>query len=472
MLSSMDKSGEVTRTSAEAQRALNAGDTERARALFEQAGERLEAAIVNTRKQGEKHLARFLAATQYYKGGHYGKALELCRRAQADLLPAEVRPLYPQFFSDVRDRSSQDYTARVRKALSGHWRKREFQRVLEVLQEHPYVFPRGGMAFLRAVCCEHLHDYHAAAVFYADALRHSRPDPDLVFTSVAYPLTLAQQGNVPEAWQYIEHQLREIPHAVTFINASLLRFRQASATTSGQERRHLSEEQIRFVEEAWSRFQGLPPDQRSHPSMREFMTLGFEAAAFGLLRLEHGERALEVCQTALELDPSSPSPWTVRGIITYPEPRAVADFQEAVRLGEQSYYPYYFLAHTALMQNRFEECEEWCRQALRHRPSRAIEAQLWEWVAISRAQQGATRREVGELFERAQGLDPENQRIRHNRAVFEGSKAAPASPTGYDWDRGSPERSGDLYLSQEEGRLAGQRNQVDWAERELAAVGA
>ena len=56
---------------------MGLGDTDRARACYLEAGKLIEASIANERKQSEKHLLRFLAASQYYHGGHYEKALAL-----------------------------------------------------------------------------------------------------------------------------------------------------------------------------------------------------------------------------------------------------------------------------------------------------------------------------------------------------------------------------------------------------------
>jgi tetratricopeptide (TPR) repeat protein len=471
VVSGVPLTGAATRAAAEAQAALSAGETVRAGARFEEAGKQLEAGITNARKQPDKQLARFLAATQYYKGGHYPKALALCRKIQADLLPAAVRPLYPRFRKDVEVRAAPDYQSRMRQTLLRHWLRQEYQSVLDLLQEHPYILPQGRMAFVRAVSCEDLKDYRAAAVFFADALRSTPQDPQLILTAAAYPLALVHEGRLSEAWTYLEHQLRLIPHAVTFVNACLVRYHQASGAATEEERRRLSEEQVRYFEEAWSRYQTLPPEQQNDQNSQHFMALGFEAAAFGLLRLGRRECARAVCNTAVEFSPSSPGPRTVRGLVTYPEPTAIDDFREAIRLGEESYYPSYFLAHAALVRGQFVEAEAWCQRALQQRPPRETEVQLFEWMALCRAQAGAPREQVRELFGKAQQLDPEDPRIRHNRDVFEVSIANGASAPVDQWNIGEIKDPGDRHLSQEEERLAGRNGLVDLAQRELATAG-
>jgi hypothetical protein len=56
----------------------------------------------------------FLAASQYYRGGHYQKALALARKVQQRMLPDEVARLFPAFWRDVQDRASPDYPTRSR----------------------------------------------------------------------------------------------------------------------------------------------------------------------------------------------------------------------------------------------------------------------------------------------------------------------------------------------------------------------
>jgi tetratricopeptide (TPR) repeat protein len=383
--SALDTSGEATRLTADAQVALNVGDTARAGVRFEEAGKLLERKADSTRKSADKHLLRFLAATQYYKGGHYAKAQKLCRHIQANLLPGEVRPLYTPFLADVRGRAVPEYAARVRTTLLRNWTGKDYGAVLDLFREHPYVLAPVEMAFIRAVCCERLKDYMAAAAFFARAIEGAQDLPGLVLGAAAFPLTLSGEGRPQEAWQYVECQLKAINHPIIFAVASLVRFHQASVAATQEERRRLSEEQAGLFGEAKARYETLPPDQQKDSDYKDLITLCFGAAAFGLLRLGQQERVREVCDAAVSFNPSSPGVWTVRGMIAYPGASAVEDCQEAVRRGESSYQPYYFLAHNALVNGQFAEVASWCAEALRRRPSPAIATQLAEWAGLARS---------------------------------------------------------------------------------------
>jgi tetratricopeptide (TPR) repeat protein len=177
VIAEVNQAGVATRVAAEAQAALNAGDTERARAGFEEAARQLEAGIREARSQSEKHLLRFLAATHYYKGGRYAKALALGRRVRPNLLPSNVRSVCRQFVRDAEERAAGDYEVKVRQALLKRWEQEDYAGVLGVLQEHPFVLPAGDLAFLRGTCCEALGDHQAALLFCADARKTGSVDP-------------------------------------------------------------------------------------------------------------------------------------------------------------------------------------------------------------------------------------------------------------------------------------------------------
>lgn len=303
----------ASQIAAKGQAALNEGDTARAQSLFREAAEELEQQISGVRKQSDKHMLRFLAASQYYHGGLYTDAQRLCRRIQTSLLPTEVRPIFQKFSRDVNDRADPRYTEGIRAALLRHIQ--EPQGILDLLQAHPYVLSPADLALMRASSCEQIKDYRAAALFSADVIRFAPETPELLFHTLALPIVLTHEGKLDEAWEYVTHQLQAIPHALTYVNASLVRGHQARLAVSNEERKALSREQIRFFEDAWHRFQLLPSNIQAHSGIREYMVLGFEAAAFGYLRLNQPEKARELCDRIVALFPNVPDPLKIRDLV-------------------------------------------------------------------------------------------------------------------------------------------------------------
>jgi hypothetical protein len=162
------------------------------------------------------------------------------------------------------------------------------------------------MAFLRAYCCEHLKNYRAAALFYGDAIKFNPDDPNIAFAAAVYPLALIESDHLSEAWEYVLHQLAVIPHAASNIIASLICYHQASRTTSDEDRKMLSRKQIRYCSVAWESYQKMPPRHQKHQELRDFMTLGLEAAVFGWMRLGEVEQANDAAKRAGEFNPASP----------------------------------------------------------------------------------------------------------------------------------------------------------------------
>jgi hypothetical protein len=125
----VDIDGSARHTSAEGQMALATGDTALAQEKFAAAGDILLRNVGAVYKAMEKHLLRFLAATQFYKGGHYQRALELVEKIQARLLPKNVHDLLPPFLRDAKQRSLPGYAAGIRteahSTLGGETAKRD-----------------------------------------------------------------------------------------------------------------------------------------------------------------------------------------------------------------------------------------------------------------------------------------------------------------------------------------------------------
>src|SRR5439155_11363147 len=153
--------------------------------------------------------------------------------------------------------------------------------------------------------------------------------------------------------------------------------------------------------------------------------LSLEAAALGMWRLGDESGAQRLAERFVGFAPTSYAPRTVRGVVTYPSDKAVQDFWDAIKLGDPSCYPYYYLAYEALTRKDFANAAARSEEALQHEPSNTIRAQLLEWLAIARSYLGNDPKEIERLFVKAQELDPGNTRIEHNAAVFQSASAAP-----------------------------------------------
>jgi tetratricopeptide (TPR) repeat protein len=148
------------------------------------------------------------------------------------------------------------------------------------------------------------------------------------------------------------------------------------------------------------------------------MTLSLLALAHD--RIGDTKSAVNYFSEAIRTDPTDDALLIARGLILYGNAgSAVSDFEEAVKLGSPVVWPYYFLAHHYLSNNRLEECRSMCeRGLLKQAPDRA-KSQLYDWLGISQAELNYPAPAVRASFESAIRLDPTNERARENLSTFE-----------------------------------------------------
>jgi tetratricopeptide (TPR) repeat protein len=433
MTPATDQTDPATLAAAEGQAALGRGETATARAKFVEAGEILLKEIGGTRSQADKSTLRFLAATQFYKGGEYGRAQELARKVDAPLLPAKTRDLFPKFQRDVSTRSSQDYRTRMRGKFVNLWQEGKYRQVLDLLKDHPYVYDPGPLTFLRAVLCEDLGLWKAAAGFHAKAIPLAKDGNEFMLMAVGCALAMPGQGRVGEAWEYIHHLREAMPNVVTNLTAGIVTFFRA-AKASGNDRLAIHREQLTYFDEGWQAFVALPENKRNHPEMRSIASISFDTASMALMRLGERDWLLRLVEQVLLLDPGTPGPLTVRGMLTYPSAAAVKDFQQAAVLPNPGYAPFLYLAHHAFSEGHFADAIALCERALKGKPGRSVAAQLTCWIAVSQHCQGTSAEEVEKVFQQALAIDVENKHARANYQIFKEIVAEGRSDVGLGWD--------------------------------------
>ena len=120
--------------------ALVKGEVALAKAKHAEAGEILERIAAGTNRAADKQFYRFLAATEYYKGGHYQRALTLAKKIQPASLAADVRSLFSKFMEDAKKRSSPNYEEQMRVILNKLQLAGKQKEMLVLFQNHPYLF--------------------------------------------------------------------------------------------------------------------------------------------------------------------------------------------------------------------------------------------------------------------------------------------------------------------------------------------
>src|SRR6185369_12356791 len=164
---------------------------------------------------------------------------------------------------------------------------------------------------------------------------------------------------------------------------------------SADEKCRLHKVQQDYFNQGRMGFSQLPAAEQRDTDLRNLLVLGFEVMALGIEKQGDKQRALKLCDEAISIFPNSPKPWTVRGIVKLPDSNAIEDFKKAANLGDDDYFPYYYLAGDSLAKNDYESVLAWSEQALNQpsRPRPEIESQLQSWIAISRDCLGASPNE-------------------------------------------------------------------------------
>jgi len=160
--------------------------------------------------------------------------------------------------------------------------------------------------------------------------------------------------------------------------------------------------------------------------------------ALMLLALSHehlGETgaAFDYYSMGLRIEPSHDALLTGRGILTYGKsPQSPSDLEQAVKLGSPLVWPYFFLAHHYIANNRYEDCRRMCEKGLAMTASLAVHSQLSEWLAIAEAELGFPSGRVRAAFEQALRLDPSNDTARRNLDTFERASPRPTVPKTWE----------------------------------------
>jgi len=147
--------------------------------------------------------------------------------------------------------------------------------------------------------------------------------------------------------------------------------------------------------------------------------------------------AFDYYSRALTLDPWNEGLLISRGILAYGiYQTSNGDLEKAAKLNTQSVWPYYFLAHHLLKNNRMEECRVMCERGLGKTAPPRAQSELSEFLAISMANQGFPSLIVRQAFENAIQTDPTNSRAVDNLERYL-TAAANENSVEIDWIRPS-----------------------------------
>jgi tetratricopeptide (TPR) repeat protein len=300
--------------------------------------------------------------------------------------------------------------------------------ILQFLREpFPSDLPAFTISFLQARCWERLGDHDVALVFMKEA---ARLDP----RQMVCVLLMAQRlGRTEEEIEYAERIVRDEHSTAEELYQAAVTLSRPALEMGLPDAAPILQKVVSIAERALRVFRTTPKQKREIPTIdREIIML------LGLCyeQLGRAKTAIQLYSDAIARYPHDPALLTFRGIALIESAfgSAVIDFRNAVQAGSRIMWPYYFLAWRALVEQHYFDTWRLCLDAL-NRPggSNQERAQLHEWLGIALAESGQSLKWALENFDIAQSLDPDNDRIRQNRAIAEARGSAWAATMGNGW---------------------------------------
>ncbi len=317
--------------------------------------------------------------------------------------------------------------------LMAAWNQQDWGTILALLRTgpDPEYLPRDRVAYFRGRGWAHFGHPDIAVLFFDYA---AKLNPNDVGHQVSAMEALIQGGQLSSALQRANAVItKPASDPRLFFQAADVLFT-ALQPLPKEQACSVSERIIKVLEEALKKEQQVPPDP-------QWMIMAARACMEkGLchVRLGQSDAGLDAYARALTFAPNHPATLTARGILLYRSNRereAVIDFEQAARTRTPLVLPYFFLAHWSLIQRDYSKCLEWCDEALRRTRLPALLANLFEWKAIARWEQGAAPESVRTFFEEALNYAPFDDRLQHNYSKYlESVKGAGREKTPWEID--------------------------------------
>ncbi len=320
-----------------------------------------------------------------------------------------------------------EVNADLRSALDARDR-RDFSRALDLLRKRPPHINPAALSYVRGSIWGEAGEDQIAVQFFRRAAQLDPNNANYSYMVLHY-LSQADVGGARDQARQIladpeSHSTRVVLKAADIIF-------QSTREQPEHESRPVLEFLVPIFEQVIVRLE-TSGEGSSQPSL---LAMALTLTGFCYEHLGLTDQARHYYDRGLSLFPTNDALLVARGILLYGREtdRSVRDFESAVQRGSPLVWTYFYLAHYALLNDRFAVCLDMCSRALRLPASSEVQANLLEWMAISQASLGYPAQAVESVFRAAQGLAPDNERIARNYRAFQES----LRPPDVGWEKGS-----------------------------------
>ena len=286
IVSRVDPDSKSSLAGMEGSHALMLGDTLLARQKYGEAGDILLRGSKLDLPAADKHLLRFLAASQYYHGGDYHRAAKITKSVNRGHLPPSDYPCFDQFLKDIAIRTAEGYAKGIRLAVYECRQSGKYEEGLQILQAHPYVYDPAGLAHTRADLCIRSGKIKAAVLFSADANRYSNFHANAVTSRAFQGHHLMRLGKHTEAEEYQQLVLKYEP---TALDLAMMGVRTHKRFEHGD--RSSGVELLNLMDRAKVKFSELPEMTRNDHYVRDGMSHGFLLASHAATTIQDRDSA-------------------------------------------------------------------------------------------------------------------------------------------------------------------------------------
>jgi tetratricopeptide (TPR) repeat protein len=288
---------------------------------------------------------------------------------------------------------------------------RDAIRALMILRDHAHETPLTANSYLRGRAFECVHQFEIAADYFELAKNSKPTDPSF---GVAW-LDALSRGE-PERARTVSREIlqhREEHPPTLVYKAADIRL---------EETYHLPDaEQALALTDLVSAFGDVIIGLETIEIPTAVRSSAYALRAICQRRLGATDDARHSLDRAIQLEPNSAEALLARGSLLYNIDRtqAVHDLRRAVELGSTLPFPYFFLAHNALIHEQFEDVLVFANTALRFDVSSGVRAYCLHWIAIAMASLDYPAPAVRAAFQEAVNLAPDEALIRENLAHFD-----------------------------------------------------
>ncbi len=308
-----------------------------------------------------------------------------------------------------KGRKPEETTTAERRALLQTQEEKDWHGFLHALRLCAPTLAPSNLAYLRGTAYDAIDLPDFASSFYELAADLEPANASMGVIAMRAIERVDPSKALRRAKQIVANSDRFPPAAVAFATVLTLR----SEETEGRpiEKQYFAE----ILQDAIRRLQLEPPSDAGRATAYQLSATGFEI-------LDDLPAALQCYEEGLKHLPDDEVLLIGKGLLLYgtQTARATEAFGRALRnQGSSLVWPYFFLAHHAMLLKNHDEALKLIKRALTRATSKPVRAELFEWQAICFSEQGLPTEMVRSQFERAISLDASNERIRKNSEAFE-----------------------------------------------------